>query len=49
MHKYTILVPVLVALTLIDLSSGASLYDFKVNDIKGNPVDMAQYKGKVRV
>ncbi|CAL8124260.1 unnamed protein product [Orchesella dallaii] len=33
-------------LLLGTLVLGESLYDFKVNDIKGNPIDLSDYKGK---
>jgi len=32
--------------TLTTVYSEKSIYDFTVNDIKGNPVDLAKYKGK---
>ncbi len=30
-------------------SAKKSLYDFKLNDITGQPVNMADYKGKVKI
>lgn len=39
----------LVLLAVISFASGKkSLYDFEINDITGQPVKMADYKGKVK-
>jgi len=43
MHSKILILLALVATAVV----GESIYDFKVNDIKGNPVNLNDYKGKV--
>lgn len=43
--RLTLLVVILVGLGVVN--SSRSLYDFKVKDITGKPVDLNIYKGKV--
>ena len=42
-------IAIIVAATILAATGEKTIYDFTVNDIKGNPVDLGKYRGKVSV
>lgn len=44
-YKYTSVIVSLLSIAITVLCE--SIYDFTVNDIKGSPVEMSKFKGKV--